>query len=157
MPVFVPNLYLSRACFCATINDDNEIKGTKMDKKDIFRNAMDNLSNAIGARADGWDKVPISNIDSVIIKPFTNDFELKAVELLVREFAADRLAVLPSVTMGNTRYMVMAYAGEADRVRKSLADRVAKYNRGESRSIFGVDGGAVYYSDERLKDYYDGR
>lgn len=115
-----------------------------MEKKDKFYTAMGKLADSIGSRDAGWDKVAISNNASVIVKRLSSDFELATTENLVKEFAAERFVMLPSVKMGDKRYMVMSYAGEADNVRKLLDDRIARYKRGEITSVFGSDVGVSY-------------
>lgn len=115
-----------------------------MEKKDKFHAAMGKLADSIGARDAGWDKVAISNNASVIVKRLSSDFELATTENLVEEFAAERFVMLPSVKMGNDRYMVMSYAAEADNVRKLLDDRIARYKRGEITSVFGSDVAVSY-------------
>ena len=107
--------------------------------KNNFEAAMKKLALSIGAADAGWTKVAISNTDSVIIKPFSGEFELTATQNLIEQYAADRLVMLPPVKQNGVTYMVLTYPGTQAAVKKLLANRVAQYTGGAISSVFGTD------------------
>ena len=107
--------------------------------KNNFDAAMQKLALSIGSTDAGWAKAAISNTDSVIVKPFTGKFELVATQNLIKQYAADRLVMLPPVKQNGVTYMVLTYPGAKETIKRLLANRVAQYTSGEISSVFGTD------------------
>ena len=107
--------------------------------KNNFEAAMKKLALSIGAADAGWAKAAISNTDNVIVKPFDGKFELVATQNLIKQYAADRLVMLPPVKQNGVTYMVLTYPGAKETIKRLLANRVAQYTSGEISSVFGTD------------------
>ena len=107
--------------------------------KNNFDAAMQKLALSIGSTDAGWAKAAISNTDSVIVKPFTGKFEMVATQNLIKQYAADRLVMLPPVKQNGVTYMVLTYPGAKETIKRLLANRVAQYTSGEISSVFGTD------------------
>lgn len=107
--------------------------------KNNFDAAMQKLALSIGSTDAGWAKAAISNTDNVIVKPFTGKFELVATQNLIKQYAADRLVMLPPVKQNGVTYMVLTYPGAKETIKRLLANRVAQYTSGEISSVFGTD------------------
>jgi len=107
--------------------------------KNNFDAAMQKLALSIGSTDAGWAKAAISNTDNVIVKPFDGKFELVATQNLIKQYAADRLVMLPPVKQNGVTYMVLTYPGAKETIKRLLANRVAQYTSGEISSVFGTD------------------
>lgn len=107
--------------------------------KNNFDAAMQKLALSIGSTDAGWAKAAISNTDSVIVKPFDGKFELVATQNLIKQYAADRLVMLPPVKQNGVTYMVLTYPGTKEKIKRLLDDRMAQYTSGEISSVFGTD------------------
>lgn len=107
--------------------------------KNNFDAAMQKLALSIGSTDAGWAKAAISNTDNVIVKPFTGKFELVATQNLIKQYAADRLVMLPPVKQNGVTYMVLTYPGTKAKIKRLLDDRMAQYTSGEISSVFGTD------------------
>lgn len=107
--------------------------------KNNFDAAMQKLALSIGSTDAGWAKAAISNTDNVIVKPFDGKFELVATQNLIKQYAADRLVMLPPVKQNGVTYMVLTYPGTKEKIKRLLDDRMAQYTSGEISSVFGTD------------------